>query len=767
MPSGMRKTPARGTIIQGALFAVLLLVGTGSATPAKAEKLTIDRIWSDPSLNGPRLRALQFSPDGKRVTFLRGKEDRSNQTDLWEYNIKSGQARMLVDSDAITGGEEKLSHAEILRRTTMRISDQRGIVEYYWSDDGKALLFPLNGDLFYTPVGGKATAPRPLFRTEAFESDARLSPKGRYASFIRDQDIYVFDIRGGTEKRLTTDGKGPIKNGVAEFVAQEEMKRFSGYWWSDDERYIAFTRIDESPLSARARYEINARDAVMIDNERYPSAGTGNVRIRIGVVEVASGKITWLDIGAEEDIYIGRVAWLPDSRTVAIQRQSRDQKVLDLLFADADSGASRLVVHEQSKAWVNLNLAGDMHFLKKQKAFIWPSERSGFKHFYLYDVSGRLIRPLTAGPWVANKLLGVDEEKGLIFFEGNREGPLERHLYSASLKGKGGAVKARRLSDKAGWHSAVMDKTAQSYLDFFSSLDTPPEVSLNRASGKRRAWMIENKLDKSHPFYPYLDDVPEVTFGTLTADNGEALQYRMIRARNFDESRKHPVLVFVYGGPGAQLVTNRWPGDRELWLYTMANRGYVVFTLDNRGSDNRGTAFEAPVYHAMGSIEVADQKRGVEWLAQKPWVDAARVGIFGWSYGGYMTLMSMLKEPATFPVGVAVSPVTDWQLYDTHYTERYMGDPRKVAQAYKASAPLTFADNLKGRLLLVHGLADNNVLPQNSMALTKYWQDHDIAFDMMVYPSKRHGIRGNPTRRHLFRTITRFLDRQLRPVSDR
>ena len=738
------------------VFAAALATGA-----ARAEQLTIDRIFADPSIDGPRVRELKFSPDGARVTFLRGREEDSNHTDLWEFHIGDGETRLLVDSDDLIDGEEVLSHEEILRRTTQRISDQRGIVAYEWSEDGKALLFPLNGDMHYFAVGGKDAGARRLTETKADEFDVQLSPEGTYASFIRGQDLYVINIASGEETRLTFDGEDPVKNGVAEFVAQEEMGRHTGYWWSEDESAIAFAQIDESPLAARARYEINATGARMIEHERYPSAGTANVLIRIGVVRIDSGEITWMDIGVDEDIYIPSVEWLPDSKTLAIQRQSRDQKTLELLFADAATGASRQIIRETSPTWINLH--DDLRFLDDSPQFIWSSERSGYKHFYLYDLDGKLVRQISAGAWVANKLLGVDEDQELIYFEANASSSLERHLYKASFTDT--ESDPVRITAREGWHGIEVDDNAAFYIDRFSNTETPPKTSLHRIDGGFIATLEANELNQDHPYYPYLDRKPQIEFGVLSADQDQTLNYRLIKPWNFDPEGKYPVLVFVYGGPRAQLVRKAWPGRRALWLEVVANLGYLVFTIDNRGSFNRGKAFEDPIYRRMGKIEVADQVRGVAHLKTLGYADTTRVGIFGWSYGGYMTLMSMMTAPDVFHVGIAVAPVVDWRLYDTHYTERYLGDPGKEnAQGYEASSPITHIAGLKGPLLLIHGLADNNVLPQNSTVLAQALQDRDIPFEMMFYPSKRHGIRGNETRRHLFKQAIRFLERNLNNV---
>lgn len=711
----------------------------------------IERLFSDPALDGAAPRALEYSPDGRRVTFLKGREEDYNRYDLWEYNIADGTTRVLVNSDSLHKGEEVLSDEEKARRERQRIYGS-GIMEYTWSGDGRALLFPLAGDIYYYDLDRKKA--RRLTETEAFETDVRVSPEGRYVSFIREQDIFVVDLKSGKERQLTSDGEGPIKNGMAEFVAQEEMDRMTGYWWSPDDRHIAYLRVDESPVDEVTRSEIYA-DRIDMIQQRYPAAGRPNVKIQLGVLALDSGETHWIDLGKNADIYIPRVKWAR-GKLLSYQWQSRDQKQLDLHLFDLDSGEDRVLVEERSDTWINLHK--DLRFLEDSDHFIWASERDGFKHLYLYDLDGELQRQLTDGHWAVDALEAVDEKNGKLYFTGRRDTPMERHLYAIDLDGQGDNL-PQKISRRAGMHGIEFAKDASGYIDKFSNTTTPPQVSLHRADGEQVTWLEANAVVEGHPLYPYKKDWIEPEFGTVQAPEGHQLYYRMYKPAGFDESRRYPVLVYLYGGPHAQLVTNSW--DREFNQY-MAQQGYIVFTLDNRGSAHRGTAFENPIFHRMGSVEVDDQVTGVKFLRSLPYVDGERVGVYGHSYGGYMALMSMFKAGDYFQAGVSGAPVTDWTLYDTHYTERYMGNPNSDAEAYEASSVFPYSDGLKGPLLIYHGMADDNVLFTNTTKLIKQLQDRGKQFELMTYPGKKHSLRGKQTRIHLYTMIRDFFDRHLK-----
>ncbi|MDH5630653.1 MAG: S9 family peptidase [Gammaproteobacteria bacterium] len=728
------------------IYLLLILL---ASTVIQAKKLTIDRIYDSPSLSGDSVRGLKFSPDGTRVTFLKGKASNSGQLDLWEYHIATGKTQMLFDSEDLHSGEEVLSDEEKARRERMRLSGS-GIVSYQWSSDGKALLFPLAGDVYYHRLG--ETGAKKLIETPQFETDIRFSPKGNHISFIREQNLYVMNIASGKETQLTRDGGGVIKNGMAEFVAQEEMGRMTGYWWSPDESKIAFTRVDESPVEEVTRSEIYADEIKMI-KQRYPFAGKNNVLIALGVIQLDNKNVSWIDLGKDKDIYLPRVQWTQDSTQLTFQWQSRDQKQLKLNLYDLNSKKSRTLIHEKSNTWINLH--NDLRFLGDGKQFIWASEKDGYKHLYLHSLANRSVKQLTRGKWVVDDVVNIDEDKGLIYFTGRKDTPLEKHLYSVNLK----SAVIKKISQRSGFHFINFAGDSSRYIDNFSSVDTPPQISIHQADGKHEFWMSENKIDKSHPLNDYMSDWIQPSFATLKANDGSLLYYRLYKPADFDASKKYPVMVYLYGGPHAQRVTNMWG---NLFLQYMAQQGYVVFTIDNRGSNYRGKKFEDHLYRAMGGVELEDQITGVKYLHSLSWVDKDNIGVHGHSYGGYMTLMAMFKAGDYFKAGVSGAPVTDWTLYDTHYTERYMGHPVKDKQAYNDSSVFPYATDLKGNLLIYHGMADDNVLFKNSTKLYKLLQDNNLPFYVMDYPGKKHGIRGTQTQKHRANLIKNFFDLHLK-----
>jgi dipeptidyl-peptidase-4 len=739
------------------------LVACAVATGAGAAELTIDRLFDTPPLAGPTIVGLKISPDGSRVTYLKGKADDKDRLDLWEYNIHDGQARVLVDSKLLAPKQEKLSDEEIGRRERQRTAALSGILEYTFAPAGDALLFPLNGKLYYYPLGNRKHKSAVQFiDTHGFATDATVSPAGGTIAYVRDQNLYAYDIAAKTEKALTSDGGGAIKNGMAEFVAQEEMDRSTGYWWAPDGRHIAFARVDESPIKVTERFEI-AADNVATFAQRYPTTGGPNVLVRLGVADLKTGAVTWMELGDDPDIYLARVNWLPDGKTLAVQRESRNQRKLDLLFSDIDNGKTRTVLTETSNTWIDLN--DELSFLKKSHEFIWASARDGYTHLYLYATDGRLVRQLTAGEWVVDDfrkraVMGIDEQARTVYFSATEKSPTERHLYSVSLDTPD-PHQVHRITQEAGVHGIAMSPDARFYIDNFTSSSQPPQVSLHTADGSLKSWLLENRLDAQHPDAPYLADnsIPEV--GTLTAASGQTLYYQLFKPLHFDPAKRYPAIVDVYGGPGVQRVVNNWHGS--LFTQILTRAGYVVFTLDNRGSAHRGTAFQNPIHDRMGDVEVADQVQGARWLGSQVFVDPKRIGVWGWSYGGYMTLNLMFKAPEVFRAGVSGAPVTDFTLYDTHYTERYLDRPQDNAAGYAASSVLPYAKDLQGPLLVMHGMADDNVLFLNSTKLFRRLQDLGKPFDVMVYPGAKHGLMRQNDGRHGYKMIKRFFDENLKP----
>jgi len=732
------------------LFAALTMV----TLPTMAEKLTIERIFDGGSLAGPAPRGLQISPDGSRITFLRARPDDQFQLDLWEYRPKDNSTRMLVDSRKLEPQGEQLSDAEKARRERARTAGLRGILSYQWSPDGKQLLFPIGGKLYLYDLASAKPAPRAL-DTGGDAIDPKISPKGRYVSYVRDQNLWVIDLDSGDARQLTRDGGGNVHNGEAEFVAQEEMGRSSGYWWAPDDSAIAFERYDESKVPVVKRTEVYA-DRTDVIEQRYPAAGDPNVAVKLGLVAPTGGAPRWVDLGKDADIYLVRVNWLTDGKHLSYQRMPRSQQKLELRLVDAKSLAQRTLLTETGTTWINLN--DDLRFLKDGKSFLWGSERSGFHHLYLYGLDGKLKHPVSQGDWQIDGVLAVDEHAGTVYVGSNRDFVPDHQVYALKLDGSTANAPVR-ISKGDGSHLAEFAPNAAFYLDTYSSADTPPQVSVHKPDGTFLSWIEQNKLDEKHPFWPYRASLIKPEFGTVKSADGQTLYYRLYKPAGFDPTRKYPVFDTYYGGPHAQLVASGW-GD--YFNQYMANQGYVVFTLDNRGMARRGRKFEDPIYEQLGAVEVDDQLAGIDWLKTQPWVDGRRIAVFGWSYGGYMTAMLLAKASKDIAGGVAVAPVTDWRLYDTFYTERYLGRPQDNEAGYTRSSPFAWLDGLTSKLYLVHGMADDNVLFVNSTKLMAELQKRGTQFQFMAYPGAKHGLNLPGQRSHVYHLIANFFDREIK-----
>ncbi|MFL6634979.1 MAG: alpha/beta fold hydrolase [Massilia sp.] len=730
---------------------LLCLLAALSAVPASAERLTLDRIHADPALGGPGVRSLRVSPDGERVSFLRGRADNQFQLDLWEFNMKDKTTHRLVDSKQLVPNEN-LSLEEKASRERARTASLSGILSYSWSPDGKQLLVPIAGDLYLVDVN-RPEAARKVASGNV--GDPKISPKGRYVSYVRDQNLFVIDLATGQERQLTTDGKGTVHNGEAEFVAQEEMDQHTGYYWAPDDSAIAYRRYDEAQVPVARRFEIFADRTEVID-QRYPAAGAKNVEIDLMIVNPATGAQKKVDLGPEKDIYLVRADWSADGRTLVYQRQSRDQKRLDLVAVDAASLAQRPLLSETAKTWVSIH--DDLRFLGRQKAFIWASERSGRKHLYLYDLSGKLLHPISSGEWGVDNILAVDEQAGKVYIASNKDAVIDKQAYALNLDGSN-ANKPVRLTKQDGWHENVFARNGRIFVDTFSDPNTPPQVSIRRADGAMVEWLEHNELNAQHPYANYVKDHLPTEYGTIQAHDGQTLHYSMIKPANFDAAKRYPVFLFTYGGPHSQRVTRQWG---NLFNQYMAQQGFVVFVLDNRGSSRRERAFTDVIYGNLGAHEVEDQLTGIDWLAQQSFVDPKRVGVFGWSYGGFMTLRLLEAGSSKIAMGVSVAPVTDWSLYDTHYTEQFVGaTPQSDPAAYERSGVFAHLDGLKSPLLLVHGMADDNVLFTNSTRLIDALVNRNVRFELMTYPGAKHGISSRAGQRHVYGLIEAFFKKNL------
>ncbi|HAD83692.1 MAG TPA: peptidase S9 [Brevundimonas sp.] len=722
-----------------------------AATAPASSILTVERVFANPSLAGPVAKGVSLSPDGELVAFLRSREDDVDVLDLWAAPVKGGEPFKLIDARALVPDAGELSEAEKARRERMRIS-QRGVVEYSWDEQGRYILAPLEGDVFLANRADGSV--RRLTETAADEIDAKVSPKGSFVSFVRDQNLFVVNLETGAEQAITTDGKDLITWGAAEFIAQEELDRDTGYWWSPDERYIALQRTDESPVDVIPRLDITGGGA-SVAQQRYPRAGRPNAVVELYVQDVQSGQRVKVDLGADTDIYLGRVNWAADGSVAYVQRLSRDQKRLDLLSVDPATGASRVIASQTSPAWVNVT--HDFKALKDGN-FIWSSEESGWRHLYLYNKDGRQLRAVTRGDYPVKSLDGVNQETGEVFFTASmrdgKEYPIEQQLFRTSYRR---TLNPTEVTPRGGWWSASVNTTGTAYVGNYTDVNTPAQSALYSINGQRVRWIEENKLQPGHPFWPYAERQQKPSFGTLQS-HGETLMWQMTTPPGFDPSKRYPVVMQVYGGPSGGGVKNAWqPATNQL----LTEAGYIVFRLDNRGEGDRSAAFKQALYLKMGQPEIEDQVIGADYLRSLPYVDADRIAIMGWSYGGFMSLMALTEPKMGLAAALAGAPPTEWSLYDTAYTERYMSTPQGNVAGYAASDVLGRLDNMTGRLLLMHGMADDNVIFENTTRVLNALQEKSIPFETMLYPGQRHGIRGNDRQLHQWRTYLDFLDRTI------
>ena len=718
-----------------------------SVTAPQADSaLTLERVFASPSLAGPVPRGVMLSPDGRFVTVLRSRPDDRERYDLWGFDRKAGSWRMLVDSLKLSSGRA-LSEAEKMQRERLRIGDLKGIVSYEWTPDSKAVLVPVDGDLVLAGLDG---AVRQIVGTKGGELDPALGPKGTRIAFVRDQRLFVGPVDGATLPQPVTPEEAftTIHWGEVEFVAPEEMNRFKGYWWSPDETRLAVERFDEAAVTTVVRAAIGAEGTKTFE-QRYPIAGSANVEVSLWVIGADGHSKVQVDLGADKDIYLARVDWAPDGKTLYVQRENRAQTRLDMLAVDPATGKAEVLFTETAAkgSWINLS---DAYRFLSDGSLIWSSERDGFRHLYHYKAGQ--FKQLTKGPWVVTDLLGVDEKAGRVTFAGTRDDVLAGQVYALDLKAPD---KIERLTDLAYTNDAAMDRKGQTLVVTRSADAQPPQSYLADANGKRLAWIEENRVEGAHPYAAHLASHRPAEFGTIPAADGTPLHWMMITPP-LEPGKRYPVFSYHYGGPHAQVVSKGWQGALA---QAIVDKGYIYFAIDGRGSDNRGVAFETALARAMGSVEVEDQLAGARYVKGLPFVDPKRVSTFGWSYGGYMTIKMLEAHPGEWAAGIAVAPVTRWQLYDTHYTERYLGDPNKEPKVYESSNALADTAKISDPLLLVHGMADDNVVFENATALIAKLQAEAVPFEMMLYPGYTHRISGPKVSKHLYETMFRFLDR--------
>lgn len=630
-----------------------------------------------------------------------------------------------------------------------------------WPDavdpNGRALVYVIDGDIYCVEVSESSL--KRLTKTAAPESAVAFSPDGKWISFIRANDIYAIDWREGTLKQLTSGATDTLLNGTLSWVYWEEIYDHTSlpYSWSPDSRAVAYLQSKDSAVSLSTFVHFKPATQEVV-RQHYPKAGQANPKVRLGIVDISSQRTTWIDCGEYE--YLARFKWLPEGKEIAVQTLNRSQSELKLFIADRESGRSHKILTETQPAWINLN--NSPYFLKDGKQFIWLSERDGFQHLYLYQRDGQLVRQLTKGEYMVlssegalvsgnGGLVGIADQDW-VYFTSNEHALKERHLYRIKLDGTG----LTRLTDKAGVHMVKFSPGAEYFLDTFSNSSTPPSLTLYQAYGKKLVDVAPPAMDLLQGLYLAY---PE--FHVFSTEDGLELPAMMTRPVNFSPQRKYPAIVYVYGGPGSQQVVDRWSG-RWQWHSLLAQEGFFVFVFEVRAGMGKSKALETSVYRrAYGMQNVNDILAGVRWLQSLPFIDQDRIGIWGWSGGGCMTLYAMTHCDA-FKAGIAVAPVSDWHFYDTIYTERYQGTPLDNPEGYKETSSVLAVSNLKGKLLIVHGTYDDNVHPQNTYAFINELIEHNIPFELMIYPWRKHGISDTPARVHLYTLMLDFWERNLK-----
>jgi len=706
--------------------------------PQKTAPLSLETALA-PDAYGRRPLQQAWSPDGRRMVYL---WDENGGKALWSLDPATGRSEVLVRLADLGEGDKAFE-----------------LGAYAWSPKGDSLLLVSKGDLYLLPLNSPLNRRnlRRLTRTDAEEEDPRFSPDGRHIAFERSLDLYALDVATGKETRLTSDGRQNVTlNGVNDWVYGEEIwnRLPESFWWSPDGSHLAYYRFDERSVGMYPLLD----DAPLYPEvflQKYPKAGTTNPKVKIGVADLATGKTTWMNTG-RSDAYLARLEWTPRGDAVAIERLSRDQKRLDLLRCGAADGACSTLLTENWRTWINLGR--DFRFLPDGR-FLWGSERSGWRRLYLYGADGRLIRPATPEDWEITSLDGVADDGTWAIVTGFPTaglGPIDRKVARVRLD----APDARNwevLTPEPGWHQALVSPRTGSWVHGWSDANTPPRAEVRTAAGAAVPLpMGPPKLDAAA--------LPRWEFVTLPGPDGSRLPARLLKPAGFDPSRRYPVVIYHYGGPGSQVVDNNW-SSRGLWHKLLAARGIAVFSVDNQSSTFFGKAGEDRDYRRFGTVNLAGQLAGVDYLKSLPWVDASRLGLWGWSGGGANTLYCILNRPGVWRAAIAGAPVTDWKLYDTIWTERYLDRPQDNAQGYHDSAPLTYAANLKDHLLIVHGLADDNVHPQNTIQMSDAFIKAGLPFEQAIYPGQKHGFRP-PEMRHFYERATEFFVRELGATPD-
>lgn len=706
------------------------------------KEITIEDIWKKYLFNPTGVSGFTPMPQGDYYSVI-------NKDGIASHSFQTGEKqRPILSKEALEKASNNALSIKDIRIYKLSNDEQRLLIGTAYES-----IYRRSFKAFYYVYDLTNNSITPLSDTaKGKQSFADFSPDGTKVAFVRDNNLYLVDLISKKEIAITNDGKfNHIINAMADWVYEEELSMAQAFSWSPNGKHIAFLRFDESRVK---EFSMTMWGDLYPEEYRYkyPKAGEDNSLVDVFVYELNSGKKTRIDMGDNDNIYIPRTYWLPNSNELIVLKMNRHQNKLEFYAYNLQNNSKRLVYNDENDAW--LEVSDDYHFLNDNKSMIVTSERNGYNHIYKVTFGGK-IEALTSGKWEVNTICAIDEKKQYIYYLSNESNVLNRDLYRINFKGKN----KKMLSNGKGWNIPTFNPTASYYRNVYSDANTPPVYTLNDHTGKELRMLQDNKTLKER--IKEYNFSPKEIF-TISISEDVELNAWMIKPQNFDPNKKYPVLMYVYGGPGSQEVNNSFFRSLDFaWYQMLAQKGYIIVCVDNRGTAGKGDAFKKVIYKQMGKYESEDQIAAANYLKTLPYIDGNRIGIWGWSFGGYLSSLSIMKSENVFKMAMAVAPVTTWRYYDNIYTERFLQTPQENSNGYDENSPITYAANLKGSYLLVHGMVDDNVHFQNAVDLVTALNEAGIQYEQFFYPNKNHFIVGGYTRLHLYIKLTDFILKNL------